>query len=147
MTSTSPGKMINDSAPVLLVTTPDGQLHELGALMVTLTAATRGWRPIYLGSSTPVDEIAFAALSKSARAVALSICYPNDDPRLALTLNKLRRQLPDTIDILVGGAATCGYQKVLKEIGAILPGDLETLQSELDRLRSKHSPLASATIG
>jgi DNA-binding transcriptional MerR regulator/methylmalonyl-CoA mutase cobalamin-binding subunit len=147
MASASSGNMVTDSAPVLLVTTPDGQLHELGALMVALTAAARGWRALYLGSSTPVDEITFAVLAKSVRAVALSISYPKDDPRLPQTLIKLRRQLPADVAILVGGAAASGYQNVLEDIGAILPSGLEALQSELDRLRSKSVPAASMTIG
>lgn len=123
------------SSPVLVVTTPDGQRHDIGALMVALVAAAKGWQPLYLGSSTPVDEIAFAAAETSARAVALSICYPADDPHLPMQLRRLRRQLSAETSILVGGAAVGGYRASLIEIAAACPADLGDLQRELDQLR------------
>jgi DNA-binding transcriptional MerR regulator len=46
------------SAPSLVVTTPAGQLHELGALSVAATAASDGWHVTYLGPSLPAEEIA-----------------------------------------------------------------------------------------
>ncbi|MFN7140933.1 MAG: MerR family transcriptional regulator, partial [Limisphaerales bacterium] len=62
-----------NNAPVLIVATPSGQLHELGAMIVSAAAASVGWRTIYLGPSLPASEIAGAALQNHARAVALSI--------------------------------------------------------------------------
>lgn len=124
------------TGPVLVVTTPVGQYHELGALMVAVVAASGGWQPLYLGPNTPNDEIAFAALAKAAAAVALSISHPTDDPRLADRLRKLRRQLPQTIPLLAGGAAAPGYKQALDEIGARQPAGLDGLHRELDRLRT-----------
>ena len=123
------------SGPVVLVTTPEGQRHELGALMVAVTAAAGGWNALYLGPNTPTDEIAFAVSEIPARAVALSICYPGDDPRLPGVLRRLRRQLSSEVAVLVGGAAASGYGSVLGEINATCPGTLDTLQVELDKLR------------
>lgn len=131
------GTEANDYAPVILTTTPDGQRHELGALMVALVAAARGWQPLYLGPSTPVDEIVFAATNKTAKAVALSIGYPTDDPHLPAILKKLRRRLPKDIPLLVGGAAAGGYQQTLEAIEAICPADLSALQTALDELRGR----------
>ena len=67
-------------APVLVVATPAGQVHELGALLVGATAANLGWQVTYLGASLPAAEIAGAAQQRRARAVALSLVYPEDDP-------------------------------------------------------------------
>jgi len=39
------------AAPALVVATPAGQLHELGALLVGALAANLGWKVIYLGAS------------------------------------------------------------------------------------------------
>lgn len=124
------------TGPVLVVTTPVGQYHELGALMVAVVAASGGWQPLYLGPNTPNDEITFAAVAKAALAVALSISHPADDPRLADRLRKLRRQLPQNIPLLAGGAAAPGYQQALDEIGARQPQGLDGLHGELDRLRN-----------
>ena len=72
----------SSNAPALLVTTPSGQLHELGAIIVGAAAADIGWRTIYLGPSLPPAEISHAAVQNEVRAVALSIIYPEDDPSL-----------------------------------------------------------------
>lgn len=129
------GTMISRSAPILLVTTPAQQRHDLGAMMVAVVAATSGWLPLYLGASTPTEDIAFAAIEKQVRAVALSLCYPGDDPNLPNQLLKLRRQLPESVALIVGGKAAGSYRSVLDEIGARQPASLVLLMQELDSLR------------
>lgn len=129
------GIMVSDSAPVLLVTTPSGQQHDLGALMVAVVAATSGWLPLYLGANTPAEDIAFAASEKQVRGVALSLCYPGDDPTLPGQLRKLRRLLPEPVPLIIGGKAAGNYQAALRQIGARQPASLAQLTEELDRLR------------
>ena len=53
-------------------------------------AANIGWHVTYLGASLPAAEIAGAAMQNRARAVALSLVYPQDDPRLEGELIRLR---------------------------------------------------------
>lgn len=77
------------SAPSLVVATPTAQMHELGALIVAMIAASDRWRVTYLGPSLPAEEIAGAAHQSQARAVALSLVYPGDDPFLRGQLVKL----------------------------------------------------------
>lgn len=125
-----------ERAPRAIVTTPAGQLHELGAVMVAAAAANLGWRPIYLGPSLPSAEIAGAALQNGARAVLLSIVYPADDRGLAKDLVLLRRLLPASIEIVVGGRASRAYGAALKEIGAIAPDGLEELCDLLEEMRN-----------
>jgi MerR family transcriptional regulator, light-induced transcriptional regulator len=120
--------------PVLVVVTPAGQLHELGALLAGATAANLGWRVVYLGASLAAADIAGAAKQNQARAVALSIVYPEDDPLLKAELTRLRELLPDT-PILAGGRATPAYRRTLDEIGAVTPADLAELGTALDRIR------------
>ena len=93
------------SAPHVVVTTPARQRHELGALLAAATAAGEGWQVTYLGPDLPPEEIAAAALQKGARAVALSITYPPDDPMLIDDLRRLRRLLGSRTALLVGGRA------------------------------------------
>ncbi len=124
-----------ESSPRLLVTTPPGQLHELGAVMVAVTASNLGWRVTYLGPCLPAEEIAGAALQNRARAVALSLVYPEDDPYLEAELKRLRQLLPGEAIILIGGRAAAAYQKTLDDIGAIYLHDLAALQTRLDAMR------------
>ncbi len=124
-----------DSAPVLVVATPTGQLHELGALLVGAAAANLGWHVTYLGASLPAAEIAGAVRQNRARAVALSIVYPEDDPRLEGELTRLHEALPAEVTLLVGGRAMPAYRDVLQNIGALQISDLAQLFSTLDSLR------------
>jgi methanogenic corrinoid protein MtbC1 len=66
--------------PTLVVGTPSGQLHELGAVMVAAGANDLGWRVVYLGPSLPAGELAAAAAQNQARAVALSWCTRGRPP-------------------------------------------------------------------
>ena len=122
-------------APVLVVATPSGQLHELGALIVGAAAANLGWHVTYLGASLPAAEIAGAALQNRARAVALSLVYPEDDPRLEGELTRLRELLPSKTVLLTGGRAMPAYRDVLNKIGALQLKDLTHLSTILDDLR------------
>lgn len=124
-----------EGAPVLVVCTPSGQLHELGALLAGAAAANLGWNVTYLGASLPAAEIVGAARQNRARAVALSLVYPEDDPRMANELTQLRDLLPAEIPILVGGRAMPAYREILTRIGAVQIKDLPHLCSALDELR------------
>lgn len=124
-----------EHAPVLVVATPVGQRHELGALMAALSAAAEGWKVIYLGPDLPAEEIAYAAVQTKAAAVALSIVFPPDDPRIADELRRFRRALPHEMRLFTGGLGAGGYQDVLEEIHAIAPADLYDFRARLGALR------------
>jgi DNA-binding transcriptional MerR regulator/methylmalonyl-CoA mutase cobalamin-binding subunit len=125
----------NEGAPALVVATPSGQIHELGALLVSALAVNLGWQVTSLGASLPAAEIAGAARQKRARAVALSLVYPEDDASLPEELTLLREALPSDTALLVGGRAMLAYRDVLRRLGAILAEDLVQLGLALDRLR------------
>lgn len=122
------------NAPVLVVTTPPGQLHELGALIAGAAASDRGWKVIYLGPSLPPEEIAAAFHQCKADALALSIIYPADDPGLSAQLRTIRHLLPDA-PILAGGTAAAGYVGALSDIGATVCNDIPAIARALDAVR------------
>lgn len=122
-------------APYLVVTTPTGQHHEFGALLAAVTATLQGWRVLYLGPNLPAEEIAGAVHRSGAQAVALSIVYPPDDPRLTEQLLALRRCLGSDIPILVGGRDTTAYQDALNAISALVPGNLQSLRTALEEIQ------------
>ncbi len=123
------------SAPTIVVATMQGQLHEIGAVLVAALAVEQGWRAIYLGPSLPAAEIAGAVKQAKARAVALSFVYPGDDPAIAGELKQLRRLLDPEVTILAGGRAANKYATALSHVGAFLAPDLAGLQEDLQRLR------------
>ena len=123
-------------APSIVVATPAGQLHEVGALIVATAAALEGWRPVFLGPNLPADEIAGAVQKSGARAVALSLVFPSDDPKLPAELNRLRRLLADKVSLLIGGRAAETYKDTIDSIHAFRMTDIGGFRRQLDVLRS-----------
>ena len=127
--------------PAILVTTPSGQNHEMGALMASVAAATAGWKTVYLTPNLPSQDIVAAAINIQARAVALSLTYPEADPRTAESLRFLGNQLPEGVALIVGGRAAGSYSATLEEIGAIHLTGFGSILDVLDQLRSdSHRP-------
>lgn len=127
---------ISGATPTIVVATPAGQLHELGAVMVAAAANDMGWRVIYLGTSLPALEIAGAVVRNQARALALSIVFPSDDPNLVGELITLKQNLPNHVKLLAGGRAAEGYSKTLSECGYTLNRNLGEFYTELRTLRT-----------
>lgn len=123
------------TAPLLISTTPSGQLHEMGALFVALTAATDGWRTMYLGPNLPAEEIAAAARSTDARIVALSLVYPPDNSETRNELLRLRRYLPEETALIVGGRAVDSYGPLWREVRAVHLNTLPEYRRHLEGLR------------
>ena len=118
----------------VVVATPPGQLYGLSALRTAVAANAYGWETIYLGTSLPVDEIAFATEQAKASAIILGISKPVNDPHLPNALRILRQTLADPIAIIVSGAAVSSYQAVVEEIRAIRVEAMSELRLALDRL-------------
>lgn len=126
---------LHPSAPVLLATTPAGQLHDIGAALAAAAASHQGWRVLFMGACLPAEEIASAARQNNSRVVALSIVHPEDDPHLPEELRRLRRLLPATTRLVVGGRAIEAYRPTLSEIDATLFATLGEFSAALDLLR------------
>lgn len=109
-----------DGAPAIVVTTPTGQLHEIGALMASLVARAEGWNDTYLGPNLPAEDIVAAVLKCGAKALALSIVYPSDDGRIENDLAFLSQQLPLGTRVFVGGRAADAYSNAIQRSGARL---------------------------
>jgi DNA-binding transcriptional MerR regulator/methylmalonyl-CoA mutase cobalamin-binding subunit len=132
---------LGDTAPHLIVTTPAGQLHEIGALCVASIASVDGWRVTYLGPNLPTEDIAAAVQQDQARAIGLSIMYPPDDPHLPLELGKLRRYLSPDVTIFVGGLSSASYQESLDSLGLVRPRDVPEFRRYLEALRTGRTPV------
>ncbi len=129
------GSSFDANSPSIVVATPPGHLHETGAMMAAIVAASEGWRDIYLGPNIPIEEIANAARTTNARAVALSIVYPSDTTVLTDELRALRRHLGDTTALFVGGSGSKAYRGVLEELDAVWSPDLHSFRRALESLR------------
>lgn len=130
----------------LVLATPPGQYHELGAIIVAAAARSHGWRTTYLGAALPVQEMIGALRNLEPHAIGLSIVFPPDDEQLRRDLRKLRGLLPAHIPLLIGGRSAENYTDVLREMKAILVEKLDDLYPVLDKLRrDRRSPPATRT--
>lgn len=120
-------------APAVVVSTPAGQRHELGALLSLAAATAAGWRGIYLGPDLPAAELADAQSRTGAQVLALSLVHPAADDAVARELLELRRLAPRTT-ILAGGRAAASYAATLERIGAVTCPDLAGFREALKGL-------------
>jgi len=126
---------LNGNTPTIVVATPAGQLHELGAVMAAAAANDMGWRVIYLGASLPALEIAGAVVRNQARALALSIVFPGDDPNLPSELEALQRNIPAQVRLIAGGRAAKSYANSLDQYGFVRNDSIGEFYRVLERMR------------
>jgi DNA-binding transcriptional MerR regulator/methylmalonyl-CoA mutase cobalamin-binding subunit len=126
--------IVPGSAPAIVVATPANQRHELGAKIAATTAATEGWRVVFLGADLPAEAIALAAIQSGAMVVALSMIFPVDDPDLAAEVARLRSLLPPKVLVVAGGPAATHLEAELTAAGVRVLHDLEELRIQLRTL-------------
>jgi len=113
--------------PALLFTTLPGDRHELAVLVAAVTAADLGANAVYLGPDLPPGEIALAAVRVDAAAVVAGVSRFNGAAVRAHSLRELRRVLPRSVALWVGGAGLEGLE---------LPSGVEAVAS-LDALEQR----------
>jgi len=123
---------ISDPSPIIVIATMVGQWHDIGALIIALTAAENGWQPIYYGPNLPSEEIAAGVKQSGARALAISIIYLLDQQPLVEELRKLRRYVGKALPLFVGGRAVEVHMQIIKEINARYISDIDQFREELN---------------
>jgi len=121
------------NAPRMLIATPAGEQHALGALLVGATAALERWNVIYLGADLPAADIASAAIAANARVVAVSIVYVDDPERVLHELRALRAELPTAVALVAGGSGAEQLARELALLGVRVQTSLTALRDELRR--------------
>jgi len=120
--------------PGLLVTTPVGQRHELGALMAAIIAAMDGWRSRYMGPDMPATEIAASAVASDSRGILLSLASRADEKQLKQEITMLAHTLPDDLFIILGGHKAHHYADLFSGMNAYFCSDLRSLSETLEGL-------------
>lgn len=125
-------------APKLVVATPAGERHELGAMLVSAAAVQEGWRVIYLGADLPAAQIVHAASQVRARAVALSVVAAAGRG-VTTELRAVARGLAEGTSLLLGGRAA---EQVEAVPHARVLADIAALRRALRAIRSVSEPAA-----
>jgi DNA-binding transcriptional MerR regulator/methylmalonyl-CoA mutase cobalamin-binding subunit len=81
-----------------------GDAHEGGLLMACVLMAVRGYRVVYLGPNTPVEQIAAAATTGNIEIVAVSVSPGLSRRRATSDIERLRTLLPRRTGLWIGGA-------------------------------------------
>jgi methylmalonyl-CoA mutase cobalamin-binding subunit len=128
------GSQCGENAPEIVIATPSGEVHELGAMLAASTARDLGWSVTYLGPNLPSEEIAACAKARNAKAVAVSVVYPGGSPGVTQQLSDLRRALPNQVALIIGGRVVDTYPDVLKQNHVYCISDLSGLEDLLAKL-------------
>ena len=126
--------VVAETSPKIVVASPVGQWHETGALVVALTAAESGWRPLYFGPNLPAEEIAAAVEMTVAKAIALSISHRIEIALIVRELHKLRSYCAHRVQIYVGGYGIAEIMPRVDLIGVRCIENVEKFRAELEAL-------------
>lgn len=123
---------VPDDAPRVVIATPRGERHALGAMLAAAAAAHDGWHVTWLGADLPSDQIVATATAGDARVVALSV-VGDPDSETHGDLRAVRHALPTHVSLVVGGA---GARSLTPIDGLSTVRDLAQWRSLLRRYRS-----------
>lgn len=126
-----------DHAPRMVVSTPIGQMHELGALLAAIMAELNGWRVTYLGANLPAEEIAAAVKFTHSKAVTISISFSSDDHIIPKEIRRLRKLIGMDVALIVGGRSAGYYEAVLDEVGVLQIESYAHFRVILDQLAGR----------
>jgi len=118
------------SAPSILIATPAGERHAIGAALVGAHAAVEGWRVIYLGADLPATDIVDSAIATDADIVALSVLYIQDRQRVIDEITAIRSKLPIGIPLFVGGSGGLALKRDLSARGIYVTGNVAEVYDE-----------------
>jgi len=81
-----------------------GELHKIGARMVSDTLELGGWDSYFLGANTPIKDLLDLLGKKQPQLLCLSVTLSSHLDHFQETVKKTRARFPN-LDILVGGLA------------------------------------------
>ena len=131
-----------EGAPRVLVTTPVGELHTFGILMLQVFLTLKGVYCMSLGAQTPPEDIALAARHFRIDILCLSIssCYPNR--KVVPLLKDIRSVLPQQTAFWAGGGGVSDIKACPR--GVKLIADFEGAEVELNRFLKQQKPSGDA---
>ena len=127
----------SSAQPRVLLTTFPSEPHGLGLLMAEALMALEGCRCLSLGVQTPVRDIALAAEAQHADVVALSFSGSLNTRRALDGLAELRKRLPATVEIWVGGG--CAALNRRPPAGVHVVGDLALIGGAVSQWRDQRA--------
>lgn len=130
------------NGPRMLLTTPDGEPHVLGLLMLEVVASLEGAYCISLGAQSPINEIALAAIDFQTDIIALSFSANFPRKKIVPLLKDLRARLPSQIYLWAGGSGTMNISQAPRGISFV-----RTLDNAVELIRKYRTQERVANSG
>jgi DNA-binding transcriptional MerR regulator/methylmalonyl-CoA mutase cobalamin-binding subunit len=118
----------------LLLTTPAGERHEIGLLLVALLALDAGVNVVTLGVDLPAAEIVEAAKHRRARVLGLSVVASENHAQAVREIKAIQMGLPADTELWLGGANARPAAAAVRHFRGWVAGDLSTVETELARI-------------
>ncbi|MBC7501074.1 MAG: cobalamin B12-binding domain-containing protein, partial [Herminiimonas sp.] len=123
------------ASPRVLITTPTGELHTLGVLMLQGFLTSRGASCISLGAQTPAAEIGHASAEYQADIVGLSFSASFPKRRAEAILREVRALVPSGKELWAGGQGVTGLERDIR--GVRIMRSFEQIEKGLERYRAR----------
>ncbi|TAJ23624.1 MAG: hypothetical protein EPO68_02640 [Planctomycetota bacterium] len=101
----------------VVVTSLQGDGHDIGVQLVACAFELAGWRTVFLGANTPIEEVVAIARKLDAQVVALGGTLDEHRAPIAAAVRALRAGAPRA-RVIVGGAAFDGSEDLWRRSGA-----------------------------
>lgn len=127
--SIQPGQFVEKS---VVLTCVEDELHQVGIRMASDVFELHGWNTLFLGASTPVNELIDFLKERKPDILAVSISLYFHFPKFEIMIQKIRDEFPDILIFTGGQAFKHGGENILSKYkNVIYFPDLFTLSTIL----------------
>lgn len=103
------------SKGTVVIGTVKGDVHDIGKNMVSVMLRSHGYKVVDLGKNVPADNFLKTAKEERADVISLSALMTTTMTEIAITIDHIRKELPN-IKIIAGGAVVT--EEFAKKSGA-----------------------------
>ncbi|KPJ95230.1 MAG: hypothetical protein AMJ53_03160 [Gammaproteobacteria bacterium SG8_11] len=122
--------------PAIVAACMPGEQHEIGLMLFCLSALTHGYRIVYLGADTPLNEVIIPLERSESHAVLLSGSVEPKPEVMSEQLPQLVSSL--NVPVFIGGSTAIKYRDAIVDAGAIPLGT--DIQQALRRIDEEIEP-------
>jgi len=111
---------LQNTGPRLVAACLPGEQHEFGLLLFCLSAHSRGYRIVLLGSDMPISQLPAVVKRTQSQAVVLSGSVECDPAQLQADLKLLIHDC--RVPVYIGGNTALHYRQTIEDTGAVVLG-------------------------
>jgi DNA-binding transcriptional MerR regulator/methylmalonyl-CoA mutase cobalamin-binding subunit len=133
----------NNGKLKITLATPKGEYHSIGLMLASLLMAEHNLNFVYLGENLPEESIADAAKATNSDIVLLAIspAYRMLNKDINSVASTLRKNLPESTQIWIGGAIQDIRSSIVREAGITTFDCLANLDKKLEQIREHSTSL------